>query len=198
MGALSQHPPQLFPLRYFSVGYTIPIPWPRSQRGSLSSSQAEIHGTGAVTGGDVGPCKVYLGRGCLSWSLFLCRKQGLLVPLWKWSCVFFCCWVGKMMWLKNPPLFRFFYNWCWKRVALVMGWMRQDPIFFSGTIRSNLLSRSPALFGTAGEDEAGLRWIGGGYDDSFFLLLDWDLDSSIFVAVLGEIPIHHTQLNPVK
>eukprot|EP00434_Breviolum_minutum_P016016 symbB.v1.2.014116.t1/scaffold1015.1/size144109/4 len=29
----------------------------------------------------------------------------------------------------------------------------QDPIFFSGTIRSNLLSRSPALSGTAGEDE---------------------------------------------
>ena len=50
---------------------------PRSQCGNLSSSQAEIHGTGAVTGGDVRPCKVYLGTGCLSWSLFLCRKQGL-------------------------------------------------------------------------------------------------------------------------
>lgn len=36
----------------------------------------------------------------------------------------------------------------------------QDPIFFSGTIRSNLLSRSPAIVASLDEDEALGAWLG--------------------------------------
>ena len=119
------------------------------------------------------------------------QKTGLLVPLW----IFFG-WVGKNEVNKNFSTFEIFHTRCWKRLALSWdGWDR---------IQSSSLGPSDQIFYPDHqhclEQLVKMRqwgWIGGGYDDRCFFR-GWDLDSSIFVAVLRKIPIHHTQLNPLK
>lgn len=194
MGALSPASTTIgFPCAIFPLGYAMPIPWPRSQRGRLSSSQAEIHGTSAVTGGagirdSMGvPARFILEELC--WVGVFSSAENRVVS----STLFFFL-VGKMRWTRIPPLSRCFHNWCLKRVALSWdGWDR---------IQSSSLAPSDQIFYPDHqhclEQLVKMRqggWIGGGYNDRCFCSIEIWIHRSLW-QFLGKFPF--TQLNPLR
>ena len=187
-----------FPCAIFPLGYAIPIPWPRSQRGSLSSSQAEIHGTGAVAGGgryirdSMGvPARFSLEE--VTWvGVFSCAENRVVSSTLDFLSS------GKKWGEQKILHFTDDFSYLDVRSELPSHGMDvtgSNLLLWDHQIKSSIQITSIVWNSWWRWGRSG--WIGGGYDDRCFFSIEIWIHRSLW-QFLGKIPIHHTQLNPVK